>query len=39
MIRGGSDRSGLRLSPHLYNSMGEVERVLDALRRYVKTGL
>lgn len=39
MIRGGSDRSGLRLSPHMYNSMGEVERVLDALRRYVKTGL
>ena len=39
MIRGGSDRSGLRLSPHVYNSMGEVKRVLDALRRYVKTGL
>ncbi len=39
MIRGGSDRSGLRLSPHIYNSMGEVERALDGLRRYMKTGL
>lgn len=39
MIRGGSDRSGLRFSPHIYNLMTEVERVLNALKRYMKSGV
>jgi isopenicillin-N epimerase len=39
MIRGGSDRGGLRLSPHIYNSMAEVEQVLKALKRYMKSGV
>ena len=39
MIRGGSDRGGLRLSPHIYNSMTEVEGVLNALKRYMKSGV
>jgi selenocysteine lyase/cysteine desulfurase len=36
--RGGSDRPGIRLSPHLYNTMAEVERALQALRRAVQAG-
>jgi selenocysteine lyase/cysteine desulfurase len=38
-IRGGEDRAGLRFSPHLYNSMEEVDRVVAAVGRYMKTGL
>jgi len=37
--RGGSDRPGLRFSPHIYNSPAEVDRVLAAVSRYMKTGL
>ena len=37
--RGGADRGGLRFSPHLYNTTAEVERVLAALTRYVKSGV
>jgi isopenicillin-N epimerase len=37
--RGGSDRGGLRFSPHLYNTMAEVDRVLAAVARYMKTGV
>ena len=37
--RGGSDRSGLRFSPHIYNTMGEVDRVVAAVSRYMKTGV
>ncbi|MGQ0704418.1 MAG: aminotransferase class V-fold PLP-dependent enzyme [Gemmatimonadales bacterium] len=37
--RGGTDRPGLRLSPHLYNTMDEVERVLSAVRAYLKSGV
>ncbi|GIW52471.1 MAG: aminotransferase class V [Gemmatimonadales bacterium] len=37
--RGGEDRPGLRLSPHLYNLHAEVERTVAALRRYLSTGL
>jgi isopenicillin-N epimerase len=39
MTRGGSDRGGLRFSPHIYNSMAEVERVLNAVKRYMNSGL
>jgi selenocysteine lyase/cysteine desulfurase len=37
--RTGSDRGGIRFSPHLYNSHAEVERALAALGRYLATGL
>ena len=36
--RGGPDRGGLRFSPHLYNTMAEVDRVLAAIGRHIKTG-
>ena len=37
--RGGTDRPGLRFSPHFYNSHAEVDRVLAAVRKYVRGGL
>ncbi len=37
--RGGTDRPGLRLSPHLYNSEGEVERALAAMQRILRAGV
>jgi selenocysteine lyase/cysteine desulfurase len=36
--RGGSDRPGLRFSPHIYNTHADVEKVLAAIGRYVKSG-
>jgi selenocysteine lyase/cysteine desulfurase len=36
--RGGRDRPGLRASPHFYNSPREVDRLLAALGKYVKSG-
>jgi selenocysteine lyase/cysteine desulfurase len=35
----GTDRAGLRFSPHFYNLHAEVERALGAIRRYMKTGV
>ena len=37
--RGGSDRPGVRLSPHFYNSHTDVERAVSAIRGYLRTGL
>jgi isopenicillin-N epimerase len=37
--RGGSDRPGLRFSPHIYNTHTDVDKVLAAIGRYVKGGL
>ena len=37
--RGGADRGGLRFSPHIYNSPAEIDRVLAAVSRYVKSGV
>jgi len=37
--RGGSDRPGLRVSPHFFNSPEEVDRLVAALGRYLKTGV
>jgi isopenicillin-N epimerase len=37
--RGGADRGGLRFSPHIYNTQAEIERTIDAVSRYMKTGL
>ena len=37
---GGAPRGGgLRLSPHFYNPMSEVDRALDGVARYVRDGL
>ncbi len=36
MARGGSDRPGLRVSPHLYNLPEEVERFVSTIARYVR---
>jgi selenocysteine lyase/cysteine desulfurase len=37
--RGGNDRPGLRVSPHFFNSPEEVDRLVSALRRYLKSGV
>ena len=37
--RGGSDRPGIRFSPHLYNSFEDVEKAVAAIQRYVRTGV
>ena len=37
--RGGTDRGGLRFSPHFYNSMKEIDRTIEAIGRYVRTGV
>jgi isopenicillin-N epimerase len=37
--RGGGDRGGLRASPHFYNSPEEVERLVNAVGRYLKNGV
>ena len=37
--RGGTDRPGVRLSPHFYNSHTDVERAVSAIRGYLRTGL
>jgi selenocysteine lyase/cysteine desulfurase len=38
-VRGGQDRPGLRFSPHLYNTMDEIDRTVGALRKYMATGV
>ena len=37
--RGGTDRGGVRFSPHFYNLESDVSRALDAVRRYMTRGL
>lgn len=37
--RGGKDRGGLRVSPHLYNSPAEIDRLLAALRQHLSAGV
>jgi selenocysteine lyase/cysteine desulfurase len=37
--RTGSDRPGLRLSPHLYNTHADIERAVGAIARYMRTGV
>jgi isopenicillin-N epimerase len=37
--RGGTDRPGLRVSPHFYNTTDEVDRLLRALNGYARTSL
>jgi len=37
--RGGTDRPGIRFSPHFYNSAEDVERAAAAIRKYVRSGV
>jgi len=37
--RGMGDRGGLRASPHFYNTPEEIDRLVSAVGRYVKTGV
>ncbi len=37
--RGGTDRPGIRFSPHFYNSPAEVDRAVQALRTYLAKGV
>jgi selenocysteine lyase/cysteine desulfurase len=37
--RGGQDRPGVRLSPHLYNLPSEVEHTVEAIGRYLRDGV
>ena len=36
---GGAGRSGVRVSPHFYNTPVEVDRLLTALTRYARSGI
>jgi len=36
---GGTTRPGVRLSPHFYNTMDEIDRAVGAVRKYVREGL
>lgn len=37
--RGGSDRGGIRFSPHFYNTEVDIERATAAIGRYMRKGL
>ncbi len=37
--RGGADRTGIRFSPHFYNMEVDVERGVEAISRYMRSGL
>ena len=37
--RTGSDRPGIRLSPHIYNTMAEVDRAVAAVAKYMRHGV
>jgi isopenicillin-N epimerase len=37
--RGGQDRGGLRASPHFYNTPEEIDRLVSAVGRYLKSGV
>jgi selenocysteine lyase/cysteine desulfurase len=37
--RGGQQNPGLRLSPHFYNTMADVDRTIAAVAKYVKSGV
>lgn len=37
--RTGSDRPGIRFSPHIYNTMAEVDRAVAAVARYMRQGV
>jgi len=38
-IRAGADRPGIRFSPHMYNTMAEVDRAVAAIAKYMRQGV
>ena len=38
-LRGGQDRPGLRVAPHLYNTMDDMTRIVAATKKYLATGV
>jgi len=38
-MRAGADRPGLRISPHFFNTMDEIDRTVGAIKKYVTTGV
>jgi isopenicillin-N epimerase len=38
-MRPGTDRPGIRLSPHFYNSPADVERAIAAIGKYMRSGV
>lgn len=38
-VRGGQDRPGLRVAPHLYNTMDEMERLIASTKRLLASGV
>lgn len=38
-LRGGQDRPGLRVAPHLYNTMDEMQRLVAATKKYLASGV
>jgi selenocysteine lyase/cysteine desulfurase len=36
---GGTARPGVRFSPHFYNTMDEMDRVVGAVRKYIRAGV
>jgi selenocysteine lyase/cysteine desulfurase len=37
--RTGADRPGIRFSPHIYNTMAEVDRAVAAVAKYMRQGV
>jgi selenocysteine lyase/cysteine desulfurase len=37
--RGGADRPGIRFSPHIYNTIAEIDRAVAAIARYMRQGV
>jgi selenocysteine lyase/cysteine desulfurase len=37
--RGGSDRPGIRFSPHIYNTMADIDRSVAAIAKYMRQGV
>jgi isopenicillin-N epimerase len=38
-MRGGTDRPGIRFSPHFYNDETDIERAVAAIARYLRSGV